>query len=226
MKERSDTHALFCLSCGYDLRGLQGDPIRCPECGRQNLVEDLQIPGALVSKQLRSLETMPTLAVLGMFGSAAGLFIVCVGRMPFGTLLLVFAPLLWVYAIWRFARSCSSKRGWANVLMWFHLTAICWLGIWALVCIVLFVLVDAGSRSAVIVLAAAALTTSLLGPLLGSGKRRVRFRGPYWLAQQKLRSFGLELAVELAKREMAARGPDGVKREERGQESRTHSRDR
>lgn len=24
---------LFCLTCGYNLRGLRGDPVRCPECG-------------------------------------------------------------------------------------------------------------------------------------------------------------------------------------------------
>jgi hypothetical protein len=27
---------LYCLNCGYNLRGLPGDPIRCPECGCLN----------------------------------------------------------------------------------------------------------------------------------------------------------------------------------------------
>ena len=27
---------LYCLSCGYNVRGLTGNPIRCPECGDSN----------------------------------------------------------------------------------------------------------------------------------------------------------------------------------------------
>jgi len=29
---------LFCLTCGYNLRALRGDPVRCPECGEDNAV--------------------------------------------------------------------------------------------------------------------------------------------------------------------------------------------
>src|SRR4051812_29675363 len=34
---------LFCLGCGYDLRGLSGDTARCPECG---LAIDRTVGGA------------------------------------------------------------------------------------------------------------------------------------------------------------------------------------
>src|SRR5580765_9026435 len=33
-----------CLHCGYDLFGLDGDPIQCPECGESNALADLAVP--------------------------------------------------------------------------------------------------------------------------------------------------------------------------------------
>ena len=43
---------LFCLGCGYNLRGLCGDPRCCPECGTNNRVSDLTIPSHVIAKQL------------------------------------------------------------------------------------------------------------------------------------------------------------------------------
>jgi hypothetical protein len=34
-----DRH-LYCLTCGYNLRGLSGDPLRCPECGNPTPASD------------------------------------------------------------------------------------------------------------------------------------------------------------------------------------------
>jgi hypothetical protein len=31
-----------CMQCGYNLRGLFGDPVRCPECGHANGRAELQ----------------------------------------------------------------------------------------------------------------------------------------------------------------------------------------
>ena len=44
---------LYCLTCGYNLRGLSGDPVRCPECGNLNPIGDVEIPAEIITKQLR-----------------------------------------------------------------------------------------------------------------------------------------------------------------------------
>ncbi|MHC4443198.1 MAG: hypothetical protein ACYTF1_09325 [Planctomycetota bacterium] len=54
---------LYCLQCGYNLRGHTGDPRRCPECGSLNPVGDLVLPAPLIKAQLRRMETAPTLCV-------------------------------------------------------------------------------------------------------------------------------------------------------------------
>ena len=61
---------LYCLSCGYNLRGLSGDPINCPECGSLNPVGDVEIPAPIIAEQLRKMETSPAicLAAVLVFG--------------------------------------------------------------------------------------------------------------------------------------------------------------
>ena len=39
---REQAQHWICLKCGYRLRGLDGDPIRCPECGHVNPTSDLE----------------------------------------------------------------------------------------------------------------------------------------------------------------------------------------
>jgi hypothetical protein len=47
---------LYCLKCGYNLRGLSGDPVRCPECGYDNPIADVEIPADLIAAQLKKME--------------------------------------------------------------------------------------------------------------------------------------------------------------------------
>ena len=47
---------LFCLSCAYNLRGLSGDPIRCPECGTENPVELLSLGVPLIVAHIQRVE--------------------------------------------------------------------------------------------------------------------------------------------------------------------------
>ena len=54
---------LYCLRCGYNLRGLSGDPVRCPECAFLNPLGDAEIPAALISRQLKRMETAPASCV-------------------------------------------------------------------------------------------------------------------------------------------------------------------
>jgi len=58
---------LFCLSCAYNLRGLSGDPIRCPECGTENPVELVQASAPLVLAHIRQTEDALVTATLFLF---------------------------------------------------------------------------------------------------------------------------------------------------------------
>jgi len=63
---------LYCLECGYNLRGLSGDPRRCPECGHDNPMSELTLPAEIIKEQLKRMETAPTACVAAIL--IAGLF--------------------------------------------------------------------------------------------------------------------------------------------------------
>jgi hypothetical protein len=48
---------LPCQKCGYNLRGLSGEIVRCPECGRENATGGLAVSEADVARELRSIES-------------------------------------------------------------------------------------------------------------------------------------------------------------------------
>ena len=64
---------IYCLQCGYNLRGLSGDPVRCPECGEKNSLGSAAIPARHIEKALQNMETTPTWCVA--FSLLAGLFL-------------------------------------------------------------------------------------------------------------------------------------------------------
>ena len=41
---------LYCLECGYNLRGHSGDPRRCPECFHLNSVGDAELSAEMISR--------------------------------------------------------------------------------------------------------------------------------------------------------------------------------
>lgn len=119
---------LYCLECGYNLRGQSGDPRRCSECGHHNSVEDLEVPAKLIRRALRQLESGAALC-----GASAS------------TLLLLVVPLLivmvqprsqppsfawvivlgvgiatmifYVVGMFHFRRSCVSKSRWPHTTL-------------------------------------------------------------------------------------------------------------
>jgi hypothetical protein len=125
---------LWCIECGYNLRGLSGDPRRCPECGCENPLGDVELPASLIRRQLRQMESAPTwcvaatvsglplLAVLVMViaegPGGAGEALVCTG-VP-----TVFIIALWWMAVCRFKDSCRSRPGWRSALAMYHLYAL------------------------------------------------------------------------------------------------------
>lgn len=129
--ERGFSFDIFCLQCGYNLRGLAGDPIRCPECSFHNPLGDVEVPAPLIRRQLARMEEAPLLCVLAL---PIG---VIVGFITATTLLVkVGTPVSWqttalpgalaaggsaalivfVYGAVRFRSGCLRQPGWVAAL--------------------------------------------------------------------------------------------------------------
>jgi len=122
---------LYCLECGYNLRGLSGDPRRCPECGHLNPMGDLELPAALITAQLRQMETNPAVSVAAvLFGSVfLALFVFALiqnaGQKHPGSDICLATPVLASILVWSsrvvsFRKSCRARPGWAEVLWVYH----------------------------------------------------------------------------------------------------------
>ncbi len=122
----SDDRDLYCLQCGYNLRGLSGDPRRCPECGHLNPMGELELPAALITRQLRDMESSLSLSVAGVLVLLVGLVLLsCMVATPPRMLRESAEALEWL--TWpclagaglvpigrlRFKRSCLGKPGWS-----------------------------------------------------------------------------------------------------------------
>ena len=117
---------LYCLECGYNLRGLSGDPLRCPECGFHNPIGDVTLPSKLISAQLHRMETAPAVSVLGLLLLLPMLFVWGqllrsgtpggndYGCPVFGTIMGASA---WIGGIFNFRSSCLERPGWLKLLI-------------------------------------------------------------------------------------------------------------
>lgn len=124
---------LYCLTCGYNLRGLAGDPVRCPECGNLNPIGDVEIPAPIIKAQLRRMETSPAACLAAiLFGLPVHIFfwslvaagaledqgvwgiVSCIG------LAALAAVGLWLEGCRRFRDSCLRKPGWGTALLMYH----------------------------------------------------------------------------------------------------------
>ena len=128
---------LYCLNCGYNLRGLSGDPIRCPECFYHNPVGDVELPAPIISQQLRKMETAPSFCVaLFLIGLLVGVPLIgvwCSEVRRDATVNFVLIPVLlpvlaWLISAFRFKRSCMGRPGWAATLARYHFCALTLIG--------------------------------------------------------------------------------------------------
>lgn len=122
---------LYCLICGYNLRGQSGDPRRCPECGHENRMEDLEVPAKQIRNALRRLESGA--AVCGASSATMLLWVVpllivmlnqSTARPPlFGWIFVatlgVAAIVGYVVGMFHFRRSCRGNSRWLSALLWF-----------------------------------------------------------------------------------------------------------
>ncbi|TWT42189.1 hypothetical protein RAS1_33190 [Phycisphaerae bacterium RAS1] len=66
---------LYCLSCGYNLRGLSGDPVRCPECGFRNPIGEMEPAAEAISLHLRDAEAALVLVATGVLIALPGVLL-------------------------------------------------------------------------------------------------------------------------------------------------------
>ncbi|UCG17166.1 MAG: hypothetical protein JSV19_03875, partial [Phycisphaerales bacterium] len=110
----------YCRSCGYNLRGLTGDPKRCPECFCLNPVSDLLVPAEAITRQLRKLEIAPVACVAAIVMLATGIagatLLAGQGGLCCLAAMLVPAPSVWLLGADSFGRSCRHTAGWKIAL--------------------------------------------------------------------------------------------------------------
>ena len=127
---------LYCLECGYNLRGLSGDPVRCPECGYRNPIGDVLIPADQIRKQLKKMENAPAYSLLALlfmlpaFLATGGLLLSGhVRDAHYPALAATVATMVWVGAMSRFRSSCEQRPGWLAALLRYQLVGLALIGI-------------------------------------------------------------------------------------------------
>ncbi len=118
----------YCRKCGYNLRGLSGDPVRCPECGKYNDRSAIAVPAPLIRRTLRNMETSPSICV-GVF------LITLLVALPLMTLdefaaagaLTLPAVLIWFLPYFRMKSVFDNRTGWRAILRDFHLATVLWI---------------------------------------------------------------------------------------------------
>lgn len=119
----------LCLCCGYNLRSLTGDPVRCPECGSLNPRGDIRLHDAEIAWQLRAMETAPAVCV-----GAALLFpaLSCVSVLlwfagvefrPFVVAALGMIG-VWIWGYRRYCAACQEMPGCVGLFVRYQLTGV------------------------------------------------------------------------------------------------------
>lgn len=104
-----------CPACGYNLRGLTGDPLRCPECGTETSrarLAELRGPMATRLRNLQSAIDLQTLAILlVMVGVPAALFVFGPRGIAFALLAVVPLGIVLAAIGWRMAKELFLGPG-------------------------------------------------------------------------------------------------------------------
>ena len=188
---------LFCLHCGYNLRGLAGDPIKCPECGHDNFPEACRIPGATVAELMRPLETMSTVCVACMWCFAGGLLLIWYRAYPCALVLIIPAVSVWAMTVRAFGHYTMFRPKWGHVLGWYHLAGLTW-AIMVSGATWLFLMIDNrySHETAIVLLGASVLGWLAVRPALKSANDEEGIQGIYTRAKAKLQSFCRDLLAD------------------------------
>jgi len=127
---------LYCLTCGYNLRGLSGDPVRCPECGSANDLGSAVVPAHDIRSVLRAMEEAPALCLsVSLFGLVIIPLVVLIPWPNFLPSLVVIPGTIagWLWAFFHTRRTFGGRKGWRRILIDFHVVALLFLSFFPLV---------------------------------------------------------------------------------------------
>jgi hypothetical protein len=113
---------VYCRSCGYNLRGLQGDPVRCPECGGLTDLALALLPAWAIRRAISQMENMPAYCLLFAFLSLSTAFLAWIKHndgAAFFAICAVGCVMIWGYYV-RQCRNAFQRRGWFVIMLWFH----------------------------------------------------------------------------------------------------------
>lgn len=111
---RPIAHDVPCSACGYNLRGLAGDPVRCPECFHEHPRESLELDPGHISG-VRELQAAADALMLGILVATFGLILAPCG----GVLLVIYAVILIGPALSDMKQRFRGQSGWATLLWQF-----------------------------------------------------------------------------------------------------------
>ena len=106
---------------------MSGDPRRCPECGYQNPVGELELTAEAVARQLRGFENAPILCVTSvLFATPLILIAVTLNTGYIGPCVILSAVAAvggWIVGAAIFYRFCLGRSGWMAALAKYHFYA-------------------------------------------------------------------------------------------------------
>ncbi|MCC6357506.1 MAG: hypothetical protein IT450_02075 [Phycisphaerales bacterium] len=114
------TEDVFCIGCGYNLRGLSGEMIRCPECGDSTPAEVLEYPAALIRKYLRKLESHLALGVAMLLMALPAIYTGVTDPNAGSAIALLLLAIAWVALITNFRKLCNGRTDWRRGIFRSH----------------------------------------------------------------------------------------------------------
>ena len=113
-----------CVQCGYNLRGLHGDPVVCPECGTPN--PRRKPPGAEYHtiQRVGRLEVPLNLAFAGLLGVIVSIGVLWYGYLGQGSALLVIGLASWGWGFVSYRAKSREIPGWRGVFLAYQCAAV------------------------------------------------------------------------------------------------------
>lgn len=126
---------LYCVECGYNLRGLTGEVLRCPECGTNNPLTDLAPAASAIQRHIRNMERSLNAAVVMTTLSIVPLMVLLLLSRSYTLRTIASTPAIiiplaalaalllgcWVSCMVRFRRLALCSNAWLRSALVYHL---------------------------------------------------------------------------------------------------------